>query len=200
MTSAIITASGELLYSRLDAVAGKEAVDIEPRGTPLGADFQPSAVKPVAVPGVPMVGVSEDHRAFVEILGGGCIGLLNPFDNLSEIEEPSVQIAEWFNGASFAVFEFPARDMGAPRVLKNFHEINLTIERGSRAYVGIYSEVDGGLRKYSWKGLVHPKEQIRTPINLMGRSIRVRVVAIVFNAASFLVRDMTIGYTVGGSD
>ena len=206
MVAAIITRSGEVLYSALNHVAEQEAVDVEPIGTALGSDYAPTEAEPTPTLGVPVVGASADHRAFIERLGDSYLGFTDPFDHVSAIDPDAVEVAEWFNNAHIARFEFPWQDLGSPKIIKNFLEVQLTLERDSRAYLGIYCETDANTltpnarRSYYWKGLVHARDTIKVPVNRSGRKIRIRVVAIVFNSARFMVRDATIGFAVGGAD
>lgn len=206
MVTVIVTRSGQVLYSALNHVAETEAVDVEPLGTVLGTEFAATVLEPTPTLGVPVVGVSVDHRAFIERQGQSYLGCTDPFDHLRAIDPDDVVVTEWYNNAHLAVVEFPWQDMGGPKALKNFHEVALTIERDSRAYVGIAIETDANTktvdarRSYRWFGLAFGRDTIRIPCNRVGRKIRVRIVAVIFNAGRLLVRDVTVGYTVGGTD
>jgi hypothetical protein len=206
MVTAVITRDGQILYAALNHVCEQEAVDVEPLSTPLGVAFEATALEPTPTLGVPVVGVSADHRSFIERLGDSYIGCTDPFGHIVAIDPDAVTVTEWYNNAHLARFEFPWQDLGTPKLLKNFLEVNLTIERNCRAYVGIAVETDANTqtvdarRAYRWKGLVFKKDSIRIPVNRVGRKIRIRVIAVIFNGGRFLTRDATIGFSVGGTD
>lgn len=206
MVAAVITRTGEILYSALNHVGEREAVDVDPVATPLGPEFDPVLVEPTPILGVPVVGITANHRGFMEKMGNSALGFSDPFDNLNPIAPASMVIAEWYNNAHLARIETAWLDFSTPKVLKNYHEVNVTIEHDTRAYVGIAVETDANTktddarRAYRWIGLAYRKDSLRIPLNRAGRKIRVRVVAVIFNGGRFLARDVTIGYTVGGTD
>lgn len=206
MIAAVITREGQILYSKLNNIGEQEAVDVEPIGTALGAAFEPTALEPTPTLGVPVVGVSANHRGFIERLGSSYLGFTDPFEHMVAIDPDAVTVAEWYNNAHIGRGEFPWQDFGSPEQLKNFHEFRFTIERAGRAYLGIYVETDANTktadarRAYCWKGLVFNKDVIRVPFNRAGRKIRVRFVAVLFNGGRLLIRDAEIGLSVGGTD
>jgi len=204
----IITAAGECLYARLGEIGELEPEDIEPKGTALGAAFEVAGAEPTPEAAVPFVAMPADHSAILEVVGDKVVGLDDMLGQMKVLDpddfDDDLELVEFFNNAYVARFEAPWQDLGSPKQLKNFLEVQLSISRDSRAYVGIYAETDGGrdgsLRGGRWKGIVHGRNNVRVPLNLAGRKIRIRVVAVVFNAGRFLINDATIGYAVGGLD
>lgn len=217
-----ITASGECLYADLGAIGEVRPENIEATGTALGAGYaileaEPTLAGPpppgpepepdptALVSGLPYVAMTADNATFIETLlkpdsGKQSVGLANAWAPLTSLAEGSYTLTQWFANAYLARFEFPWQDLGGPVQFKNFLEVELTLERAGRAYVGIYAETDAGRRGGRWKGIIHPKEKVRIPLNLWGKAIRLRVVAVCFNSGRFLIRNIRIGYTVGGSD
>lgn len=201
MIVAAITRSGEILYAALNQIGELEAVDMEPVGTALGADYEAKAATPTPSPGISIVGLSADRRTWIEQLGSSTVGFENPFDHVVPIDPQAVTITDWFKDAHIARFETPWQDLSEPARLKNWHEVEITLDRDARAYVGVYAETESGDRAYKFKGSVHgSKRPVRLPINLLGTRIRVRVVMVTFNGQRVLVRDMRLGYTPAGAD
>ncbi len=199
---AVITQAGEFLYANLADIGEREPESMEPASTALGADYAAVTPAPTPTAGMPVVGldVSGAFPKFLESVGTNHVGLSDVFGPVATINPAGLNISQYFKDAYLARFEFPLLDLGMPGVFKNFLEVRLTLERNSRAYIGIFAETDAGRKGGKWRGLVFPREEVRIPLNLFGQALRVRVVAIVFNAGRFLVRDAKIGYTVGGAD
>ncbi len=204
---AIITAGGQLLFTKLSDVAETEPMDMEPPGTPLGEDFKPKAEAECS-PGLSTVGLSADRQNWIERIGatdGGAqivsIGLSDPFGAMEVVANPVADDMEWFRNASIARWESPWQDLGDAARFKNWLEVELTFDRHARAYVGVAVENERGHRRWRWTGCTHGRSKpIRVPINLLGVRMRVRVLAVVFNDARAMLRDMRIGYNAAGAD
>ncbi len=199
-TLTVITAAGECLYARMNLIGELPPEELEAKGTALGASFAAGAVAPTPVAGVPYVAMPADNSAILEVMGAYVVGLATMRGPLAVLVPGAYTLTQYFNNAYLARFEYPWQDLGNPKAFKNFLEVQLSIERDSRAYVGIYAETDSGRTGGQWKGIFHGKDIVRVPLNLWGHKIRVRVVAVVFNAGRFLVRDVTLGYSAGGID
>lgn len=199
---AIITEAGEFLFADMAAIGEREAEDLEEPGTALGASYVAANSAPTPTPGVPYVALDMTGTLpkIVERVGSQTVGLSSVFGPIAAVDASGWTLSQFFNDAYLARFEFPWQDLGGPGLFKNFLEFRMTIERGSRAYIGIFAETDSGRRGGKWFGLVHPREEVRIPLNLWGQKIRVRVVAVLFNSGRFLVRDAKLGYTIGGAD
>jgi hypothetical protein len=206
---AVITAAGGLLYARLDEIGETVPEEMEAAGTALGSAFAVLGAEPTLgaaqTLGLPYVAMTADSSVFIETrrqadTSKNSVGLATPWAPVTSMTEGSYTLTQWFANAYLARVEFPFQDMGDPKSFKNFLEVQLTLERSCRAYVGIYAETDSGRRGGRWKGLVFPSTTIRVPINLFGHALRLRIVAVVFNAGRFVLRDVTVGYTQGGAD
>jgi hypothetical protein len=201
---AVVFDFGNILYARLDEIGEIPPEEMEPKGTALGADFEEKDEDPEESNGLPYVMMSANNRVIIEYLNQATLGMSDMLGPLGEIDPDDFEgddaLVKYFKGAYIARFEAPWQNIGDPRRWKNFHHVELTIDRDSRAYVGIYAETDEGVRGGRWKGIVHGKQSVKVALNLAGRRIRVRVVAVLFNAGRCLIRDAAIGYTLGGTD
>ena len=203
---AVITEAGECLYADLADIGEQEAEDLEAKGTALGAAYAIGVAAPTPVAGIPFVSLVVDTAGVLttalETVGADTVGLATPLGPLATLTPASYTPTQFFNNAYLARFEFPWTDIGAPGVFKNFLEAKFSFERGSRAYVGVYAETDSGRTSGKWKGLIHGAhdDTFRVPLNLFGYKVRIRVVAVVFNAGRLLISDAKIGYAAGGAD
>lgn len=196
----IITKAGEILYSPIDHVGEQEAINLESNTTPLGSDFAIKTSEPTPTKGVSVVGMTADNTTFIEILDGKCLVYSDPWKDPIPSSKSAHAITQWFNNAYVSRLEFPWQDFSSPERKKDFLEVKLTLERHSRCYIGIYCETDSGRRYNRWKGLAFGHEDIRVPIKLSGRKLRLRVVAVMFNDARAVIKNVVIGLNPTGSD
>jgi hypothetical protein len=223
----IVTHGGEMLYADLSAIGETEAFLLEDADTELGADYAQLSSAPTPTPGYPFVAMTADSSIVAEVDLNGDFALRDLLDSagntitnsngaplrsqpLSGLRTSMATVWSQFAGggsytftkfwkdAYVARFETTYMDFGDARLRKNYLELTMTWQRHSRAYVGIYAETDGGLRRGRFKGLVFDKETHVIPLNVEGRRIRVRVVAVLFNNAPALLRDMAIGWLPAG--
>lgn len=199
-TVAVITEAGECLYSRLDEIGELQPEDMEAAGTALGSGYAIAGAEPTPTSGIPFVAMTANNASILETASGETVGLDSMWGPIATLDPTDYTLTQYFNNAYIARFEFPWQDLGNPKTFKNFLEVQLTIERDSRAYVGIYAETDSGRTGGRWKGIVHGKDTVRIPLNLFGHKLRVRVVAVCFNSGRFLIRDVQLGFAVGGAD
>lgn len=199
-TVTVITAAGECLYARLDLIGEVQPEGLEAEGTALGADYAVLTSAPTAAPGVPYVAVTAGNDVFAEVAGSSAVGITGPLKAMQAITPGDHAFTQFFKNAYLARLEFPWQDLGSSTQFKNFLEVRLSIERDARAYVGIWGETDAGRTGGRWRGIVHGKDKVRIPLNLFGNKVRIRIVAIVFNAGRFLVRNVEVGYSVAGAD
>lgn len=200
-TVTIITDDGECLYARLDGIGETKPEDMEAKGTALGAAFDPAGSEPTPNVAVPYVAQTADYLKTVEVMGLNAVALESPLAPITPVVSLlSYTLTRYFNNAYLARFETPWLDIGDQKIFKNFHEVELTIDRDARAEFGIFTENENGVRSGKWYGQVHGKGKIRVPLNLFGRRIRVRIVAILFNSGRCLIRDALVGYSVGGDN
>lgn len=196
----IITAAGECLYARLGDIGELEAEEVEAKGTALGAAFAVADAAPTPDSGLPYVAQTANNNTLIEVVGALAVGLASPFAPLTTLTPGSYALTKFYNNAYLARFETGWQDIGDQKTFKNYHEVELSLERDARAYVGIWAENEKGIRSGKWYGLVHGKDKVRVPLTLFGRRVRVRVVAVLFNAGRCLIRDALVGYTVGGTN
>jgi hypothetical protein len=197
----VMTAEGECLYADLRDIGELEPEELEPRGTALGADFAEVEEEPTPTPGLRVVAMPANRSAVLELAGeDDAVGLAQVLGPIQSLDPDDYTLTRFFKDAYIARFDTPWLDFGDPKRFKNFHEVQLSLERDARAYVGIFGETDSGRTSGKWIGQVHGKDIARGPLNLFGRKIRVRLVAIMFNGGRCLIRDMQVGYSVGGTD
>lgn len=196
MIAAVITSDGKILYSPLNQVGELEASDIEPQSVSVGTEFLPLEDEPTPSPGMPVVGLSADRRAWIERLGNTYIGFVDPFSHLTNIDPDAVEVAEWFKDAHISRIECPPNDFSDGGQYKEFFELQLTFERDSRLYLGVAAETQpDGLRAWRWKGLVYnPRVPVRVPLKMPGTHIRLRLVMVSFNGGRAMLKDMRIGF------
>ena len=201
MVAAVITRSGQILYSALNHVAEQEAGDIEDQGSALGADYEAQLSEPTPSAGMPVVGISADHLGWIERLGSNYIGFTDPFAHPVNIDPDAVTVAAWYKDAHIARIETPWQDMSDGGRHKEFFELLLTFQRDTRLYLGVYAETQPrGIRRLYWKGLVFdPQLPVRVPLRLAGTHIRLRLVMVVFNQGRAMLKDMRIGWNPGGT-
>lgn len=202
MIAAVITSSGQILYSALDHVGEQEAGDIAPQSVEVGAAYLPFETAPTPSPGMPIVGLSADRRGWIEKQGDAYIGFVDPWDHLVNIDPDAVTVAEWYKDAHIARIETPWLDLSDGGQYKEFFELLVTFERDSRLYLGVYAEVQPrGIRAYRWKGLVYnPQVPVRVALKLQGTHIRLRLVMIAFNGGRAMIKDMRIGVNPAGTN
>jgi len=195
---AVLTATGEMLYSDFGNVGEVDEFMNEGKGVPLGPEFEAVNVTPTPTPGLSFVSMTENNKVFRETIADGSSALM--VDPWSYFEtEGTYEFAKHFNDAYVARFETAFEDLGNSQARKNYLELRMTWQRHSRAYVGLYAETEDGRRHGKWRGLVFDKEEHVVPINLHGRRIRVRGVIVLFNGAPALLRDISIGYNLAGT-
>lgn len=199
-TLTVITAAGECLYARLNLIGEVQPEDLEAKGTALGAGYAIGLVAPTPDVGVPYVAMTADNATILERMGAYVVGMASMWGPLAVLVPGDYVLTQFFNNAYLARFEAPWQDLGNPKSFKNFLEVQVSLERDARAYIGIFAETDAGRTGGRWYGLVHGKNFARIPLNLWGHKIRVRVVAVLFNSGRCLVPDVTLGYAVGGQD
>jgi hypothetical protein len=195
----VITATGAILYSDLSNVGETDEFLNEEPDVPLGDDYAELTAAPTPTPGLSYAMQSEDRGVFGEMLAGGLqLLMVSPWSYFEE--EGVYTFTRFWNNAYWARMETGLMDFGDSRLQKNYLELSMTWQKHSRAYVGIYAETDEGRRDGRWLGLVFGRETRKIPINLFGRRIRVRVVAVLFNGgAPALLRDVTIGWNPAGT-
>ncbi len=198
MTGAIITRTGEILYSSLNSIGEREAADIPVKGTALPTEFDVLDTEPTPTAGLPVVGLSADRNTWMEKLGVSAIGFTDPFDHIQNINEEDVTVAEWFKDAHIARFDTSFLDFGEPSTRKDYLEATITLERNSAAYMALYAETDDSRRNYRWKGSVWGKETVRVPLRLTGNRIRLRLACVMFATGRMLIRDIRIGFNPAG--
>lgn len=196
----VVTAAGDFLYANLAGIGETEEFMQEPPAAALGAAYAQGGAAPTPTGGLSYVGmtVSDTAPAFVEMFAGGVRA------TLASVWSPVTSggadaLTRFWNNAYLARFETGYLDFGDAAVKKNYLELRMTLQRHSRAYVGLYAETEDGRRHGRWKGLVFPGEGVKAPLNLSGRRIRLRVIAVCFNAAPMLIRDLAIGWEPQGT-
>jgi len=199
-TAVVITEAGECLYAALGAIGETKPEEMEAKGTALGAAFDPAGSAPTPDAAVPYIAQTADFATTIEVVGANAVGLVTPLAPVATLTPGSYTLTRYFNNAYLARFETPWLDIGDQKIFKNFHEVELTIDRDARAEFGIFTENEKGIRSGRWYGQVHGKDKIRVPLNLFGRRVRVRIVAILFNSGRCLIRDALVGYSVGGEN
>lgn len=196
-TVAIITAAGECLYARLGAIGETKAENMEAKGTALGAPYAIGTVAPTPVAGVPYVSADALSTVFIETAAGSSVGLATPLGPVATLVPGGYTLTQFWNDAYLARFETPWMDLGDPDANKNFLGLRITFDRDARAYVGLASENERGVKRWKWYGSIHGRGEVFIPCNLFGRRVRFRVVAVCFNAGRLLIKDCSIGYTGG---
>lgn len=198
----VVTATGELLYTDLATLGETPGFLQEDSDEPLGDDFAQLVAAPTPTPGLSYVAMTPDSGIMSEFLAGGQeVTMYDPWSFFEDGDGVQVFTRFWKN-AYIARFETGLMDFGQDELVRNFLELAINWQFHSRAYFGIYAEVDGGMRKVRggrWHGLAFGKETHRIPINLCGRRIRVRVVAVLFNDAPALVRSVRLGWLPAGT-
>ena len=198
---AVITDEGHAMYADLAEIGELEPEEMEASGTALGSAFAIAGSAPTVTPGMSYCAMPADNSAVLEVgANGSVVGLADMWGALETLDPGDFTLTQFFKDAYLVRFECPWMDIGSAETFKNFLEVRMQVDRDARAYVGIYAETDSGRRGGRWKGLVHGKDSIRIPMNLFGHKVRVRVVAVCFNAGRCLVRSLQIGYAVGGRD
>lgn len=192
---AVVTLAGELLYSDLGDIGETQEFLSEPKSTPLGSAFAQLESAPTPTSGLPYVGMTATGTAISEVLAGLRLTMPTAWDSF--VTGDTTTLTRFWKDAYVARIETGYMDLGNPSQYKNFHDVRLTFQKHSRCYVGIYAESDG-FKGGKWSGLVFSKEQLRVPLNICGRSVRVRVVMVCFNDAKTLLRSAVIGWTPGG--
>jgi hypothetical protein len=190
---AVITASGEFLFSDLANIGETEEFLNEDPDEELGDDFAELTSQPTPTPGLSFVSMPADRTSIGETLADGIeVGMPLPWGDMED--DVTGAWTKWFKDAYVARLETGYMDFGDANLEKNYLEVVMTWQRHSRAYVGIYAQTEDGRTAGRWKGLVFNKETHTLPINLHGRRIRVRVVAVLFNEKPSLIRDASIGW------
>lgn len=222
----VITFGGQMLYSEISAVGETEEFLAEDGATPLGANFAEVNTQPTPTPGLMFVGMTSDKTKIAEVDLGGDFATHDLLDSAGNtltnsaganlrsqplaglriaLASPWAQFVEggvytftkFWNNAYVARLETGLLDFGDARLRKNYLELAMTWQRHSRAFVGAYVEADG-CQRGRWVGLVFEKEAHRIPLNIAGRRIRMRVIAVFFNGAPSLLREMSIGWMPAG--
>lgn len=197
VVAAIVTATGELMFADLSAIGEIEEFLAEPVATALGSDYAEVGAAPTPLAGLGWVGLTPDLATLAESQAGSRIEMVTPWDGFTS--GGTYSFSKFWNNAYVARIETGYMDFGDARVRKNYLELSMTWQRHSRAYVGISAETEDGRRGGKWKGLVFDKETHVVPLNLHGRRIRVRIVAVLFHAAPALLREITIGWMPAGT-
>lgn len=193
--AAVITASGEMLYSDLSSVGETQEFLQESMSAPLGAAYGELTVAPTPTPGMPYVAATADCSTFAEVLGASQLTAASVWDPMTV--GGSYAFTRFWKDAYLARIETGYLDFGQPSLLKNYHQLQLTFQKHTRAYVAVCLETEGR-SAVKWKGLVFARESWSLPFTLAGRRVRVRLVVVFFNGARGLLRDITIGWTPGG--
>lgn len=195
---AVLTAGGQLLYADLAAVGETQEFLAEPASTALGGAFAELTVAPTPTPGMGYVAMTTDRATLAEFMAGGARATMaTVWDEFTA--GGSDVFTKFYNDAYVARFETGYMDFGDARLRKNYLDALITWQKHSRAYVGVYGETEDGRRGGKWLGLAFTRESVLAALNLHGRRIRLRVVAVCFNSGKSLIRDLSIGWDAAGT-
>lgn len=194
---AVFTSAGSLLYANLADVGETEEFLQEDAAAALGAAYAEETSAPTPTVGLSYVGMTSDRATIAEVMSGGTRA------TLASVWSPitsggSQTLAKFYNNAYLARLETGYLDFGDDDLRKNYLQALITWQRHSRAYVGIYAETEDGRRGGAWGGSVFSKESSVVPLNLVGRRIRLRIVAVCFNGSRSLIRGLAIGWSPAG--
>lgn len=196
-----ILKSGEFVYNNLSTVGS------DPRPTlpaiPLPSAYAPkvappSQANPLNAAWSDYVGIDETLRKFAQI----CPWEQN-FAALNEVWDDALSaslffpIAQYFHGARLMVIELSPEDMTMPDGWKEFVQVRLHWSLGAIAYAGVFAEADGR-RTGKWRGTSYPRREQICGIGISGRSLRLRIIAVLFNNRRDELQGLTIDYLPGG--
>ncbi len=187
-----ITLDGALLYADM-ANIGELALPAY--SDAIGADYAEFASAGAAgsSTGIPTVGVSADGLQFKQILNGQTLSMATPW---SDFAVADVTCTKFYKNAHLVVIEPSLEDFGDVAGAKDILEILLNWRRNQRAYVGVYVECEG-VTDGRWLGAGYPEAQQVFPILCKGATLRIRIVAVCFNASQAYLSGLAVGYLPG---
>lgn len=187
-----ITRDGALLYSD---VADIGELTLPAYSDAIGADYAEfaSAGAAAGLAGIPTVGVSADGLQFKQVLNGQTLSMATPW---SDFAVADVTCTKFYKNAHLVVIEPSLEDFGDVAGAKDVLEILLNWRRNQRAYVGVYVECDG-MTDGRWLGTSWPEAQQVFPMMCKGATLRIRIVAVCFNASQALLSGLAVGYLPG---
>jgi len=141
-------------------------------------------------------GVSSDQlNLFYE--GEGTVSPMNYAGAFSRPEETALpaNLNDYtkFSQSTLSVIETAYEDMGAPESMKNFMEVFLKFKTGSLGYLGVYAQTEDGLETGRWLGEILDDE-VKVFVNMRGKQLKLRIYIISQINASWLLKDVEIGY------
>ena len=193
-TATGITRDGVLLYSDLYKVGSQDIADWPDQSDTLSADYNALTSIPTPDAGIPYVGITTGCApAFQQVLNGQIISVSSPWSDFGNTDQAPVV---FFKNATLAIFEISVEDFGDPTTWKEFCQTRLQWHRNSAVFVGIAGESETS-RFWQWYGQVYPDIETILPLELAGRWLTLRIIAIVFNASPAMMNGMSIDWLEG---
>jgi hypothetical protein len=189
-----ITRDGVFLFSNLYKVGSQDIADWPTPGTSLGPDYDQQSSPPTPDAGLPIVGITIGcASSFQQVLNGQTVSAASAW---SDFATSDVAPTAFFKNATFAVFEALDEDFGDPTTWKEFCQVRLSWHRDSAAYVGIAGESETA-RFVQWYGRVFEDNETILPMELAGRWLTIRIIAVVFNNSPAMLDGLTIDWLPG---
>ncbi len=193
-----ITRDGVFLFSNLYKVGSQDISDWPAPGASLGADYDQKTTAPTPDAGLPYAALADGISsgcvpALKQVLNGSTVSIATPWADFATAD---VGPNAFFKNATIAVFEIQNEDFGDPSVWKEFCQVRLQWHRNSAAYVGLVGESETA-RFAQWYGKVYEDNETILALELAGRWLTLRVVAIVFNGSPAMLTGMSIDWLPG---